>query len=986
MFKQAITVLLLIIAFTKNANAQFRSLQPALNMSTRTIYDLFVDKAGFLWIAGDLGVSRFDGVNLVNFTSPNQSSLGAKGLCEDQQGKIWFHNFTGQIFYIEFEQMHLLKAYHFDEESEYPRIALFNNNLIATSDKGLFVLNTTSLLGNYIKSSNSATTATNSLAVMKEKVIVNGAGKWYIYDMHGTLRQIPFKSDKTSANDDIELLSPVTANDTAFLQSNPSGTVRKIVIRNDSVQVSGTLKYDSYINTISVENNSQWVNTVKASYSLTTNRKLKNLNISDIVTDNEGNKWVSSIDQGLFVGYNKNPRINTVHIQAVNKADLIITSLKSKSNLLLGTKKGLLLEYNPKIKAVIKTTVFDPKLGPVNYIALTDSTTMLVGFSNIARIFSHGNVIADLPLKFARQALKVDQFTFITSASGLFAIPDNDSDLLKRKFGDLFGNSMAYDKNKKWFYIDRRCRALSYLPKMKALVVAFKAGLFYVSKKGITQIFYEKQPIYASSLYNISNSLYIGTINNGLFVFNGVSIKQISVKQGLLSSTIFKLKPVNNHLWIIGSGPLQLLDLRSLQFINHYDLPSRKDAQVTDVEEIGSTAYLTTLTGLLSYPLNKSIRKQPPLNYLLGVKINNTNISKDNIDILPYSQNNLSLRIGVPSFNYANDIYIKYYLSNGADSTWQVTEPGERLINFPSLAPGEYTFKAIAIDPKADLNGQVVTYKFNISPPWWRRIWVRILVVISLLGLFNYFIISYYLNKISFQRAFYAEQDSVRLERQRISSEIHDDIGSGLFAIHLYADLASKKRQDVKEIGEINTMVSEIADKIREIIWSTNIENDNLENLLYYIQFQITKLFEHSGIKLRTSIPDIIVDAAISSQVRRDIYLVIKELAHNSIKHSEAQNVEVAITIDKHFLTMCIQDDGIGFDQEKVQIDSMGLENIQLRIKRLKGSLIWSIENGTKVLLKIPMQEILTRKFNESIKKWQLMIFDLFKRSHTLQK
>lgn len=346
-------------------------------------------------------------------------------------------------------------------------------------------------------------------------------------------------------------------------------------------------------------------------------------------------------------------------------------------------------------------------------------------------------------------------------------------------------------------------------------------------------------------------------------------------------------------------------------------------------------------------------------------------------ELLPKS----TLKTGAPLYYYNRNVYLKYRLLNGSDTTWHVSAPRETILSFPSLAPGSYNLKVLAVDPKSDLNGQTITYTFTISNPWWKHNWVRFFVVIVLIGLVNYCLINYQLNKISFQRAFLAEQESVKTERQRISSEIHDDIGSGLFAINLYASLAIEKRKEDEDIQKISTMVGEISDKIREIIWSTNIENDDLENLIYYTQFQITKLFEHSSIKFRSSIPDDIPNIKISSQARRDIFLIIKEMTHNAIKHSKAKNAELDILIDTKFLNLIFKDDGIGIDSDKVKIDSMGLENIRLRIKRLHGVLTIQSQLGTAIIVKIPMVDIKIKEFNRNLKKWQLLIFDFFKRS-----
>ncbi|RZL39897.1 MAG: hypothetical protein EOO93_31595, partial [Pedobacter sp.] len=208
----------------------------------------------------------------------------------------------------------------------------------------------------------------------------------------------------------------------------------------------------------------------------------------------------------------------------------------------------------------------------------------------------------------------------------------------------------------------------------------------------------------------------------------------------------------------------------------------------------------------------------------------------------------------------------------------------------------------------------------------------------------------------------YIEQKKyIDAERQRISSEMHDEIGAGLSAIKLFSEVASKNRKDVDEIRQINVMINEMADKINEIIWSTNAESDNLESLFDFIEGQSRKLFEHSSITFTASMPNDIPDVIITSQIRRNNYLLIKEVVHNALKHSKATTVHLGISISNGLVIYSIKDNGIGFDPNVTKINAMGLSNIKLRIERLKGSLIIENYKGTGILIKIPLEGMIMK-------------------------
>jgi signal transduction histidine kinase len=192
--------------------------------------------------------------------------------------------------------------------------------------------------------------------------------------------------------------------------------------------------------------------------------------------------------------------------------------------------------------------------------------------------------------------------------------------------------------------------------------------------------------------------------------------------------------------------------------------------------------------------------------------------------------------------------------------------------------------------------------------------------------------------------------------------------------------MASQKMK-TEELSHLSRMILDISDKIREVIWTTNVENDNLENLLYYIQFNMERLFEHSIIAFRSEIPDDVVEMNVESQCRRNIYLIVKELGHNAIKHSKASQLTLTISVEDDMLVIVVKDNGIGFNSQNPEKAGMGLENIRLRIINLKGS--FAIENykGTVAIIRIPLSELSNNALKYRPNLWRSFTFDLYKYS-----
>lgn len=231
-----------------------------------------------------------------------------------------------------------------------------------------------------------------------------------------------------------------------------------------------------------------------------------------------------------------------------------------------------------------------------------------------------------------------------------------------------------------------------------------------------------------------------------------------------------------------------------------------------------------------------------------------------------------------------------------------------------------------------------------------------ILFIIILFILFIYLIIKFYFNSNFYRKNFRSQRNLINLERERISSEIHDEIGSGLTAVKLYAEHASRSRSDVKEIQNIKVMIDEISQKINEIIWSTNSENDHLESLVYFIEDQVRQLFKHSKIQFESEIDQNIPQNKIDNQGKRECYLLIKEIAHNALKHSKASKIKLNFYFNGSDMIITVKDNGIGFDFEQNSGKGMGLENIRNRTERINGTITIEQYKGTMISVKIPLK------------------------------
>lgn len=192
-------------------------------------------------------------------------------------------------------------------------------------------------------------------------------------------------------------------------------------------------------------------------------------------------------------------------------------------------------------------------------------------------------------------------------------------------------------------------------------------------------------------------------------------------------------------------------------------------------------------------------------------------------------------------------------------------------------------------------------------------------------------------------------------ERERISQDLHDDLGADLSAISLKADYL-KSQSDNNQISEgLNEIVlstREISLSMREMMWSLKSENDTLDSFVIYTQNFLKTFFEKSTISLQLHIPTILDDITMNSYVRRNLFLCIKEICHNILKHSKANLVSCTISIEQKMLLIVIQENGIGIPEDVKK--GNGLIHLENRVKSIQGKLsIYSIPSHTQIKISL---------------------------------
>ena len=134
-----------------------------------------------------------------------------------------------------------------------------------------------------------------------------------------------------------------------------------------------------------------------------------------------------------------------------------------------------------------------------------------------------------------------------------------------------------------------------------------------------------------------------------------------------------------------------------------------------------------------------------------------------------------------------------------------------------------------------------------------------------------------------------------------------------------------------------------------------NPRNDTLDSFSSYVRHYISGYLETSGISCNFSFPDEIPAHFMSSELRRNLFLTVKEALHNIVKHAGATQVLSELILSGDLLKLSIHDNGKGFDEQKIKSWGNGLTNMRKRIEETGGKFTITTGNshGTRIKLEV---------------------------------
>lgn len=454
------------------------------------------------------------------------------------------------------------------------------------------------------------------------------------------------------------------------------------------------------------------------------------------------------------------------------------------------------------------------------------------------------------------------------------------------------------------------------------------------------------------------NLFLVGTRSEGLLFVKveaqGLSVvSRVTRENGISNNFILNLVKLDDKRIAVGTASgLDVITINgtdtSIQKlslgINNYE--PVYCMSMDDSGKVFSTSESTN--NLFAYTANKfnSLQYRPHA-YLSNVQVNG--IQAGDRTEFGYSQNNFVFEVTASSFIDNNNINFYYSLESPNGDQKFSNSSGTLQVN--NLEPGHYYLTIKVVYPGNVYPDEQLQYEFTIRKPFWKTWWFITVAIIILLGSIYLITRFYYNQQIRKKEAELEKQRLIAQERTRIATDMHDDFGANLSRIKFLSEkLQLNKPGDEslgKDLHKISIYSDEMAEKMNEIVWALNQRYDSLEDLVSFSRAWASEYLQDKNIKLNF-FSDTIKDRKIQGEVRRNIFLIIKEALHNAVKHAGASAITIHFEDDEK-LKVTIADNGKGINFSAIRPFANGLENMKKRMETIGGELLISNNNGTQI-------------------------------------
>ena len=883
----------------------------ANGLPSNTIYDVKQDLDGFIWIATDAGLVRFDGRTFVTFTTQDGlPSNDVLSMFPDSKGRLWISSMHNSISYHYNGKIYSTKNDSMLSKMKFSGVPM----LIRENEKSEMMIGATEISGQgmYLVKGNDVIPANHPEKIKMHAGISSGPGpsefalsyfdtsgkelRYYVYNKKWehqlTLKYFRdsgfFMNDKNKNT----VLFSGKEKIIAFPQSRLKfdlRTVRAYLIQTPPIpdRISSFTRDGWRVESYGTANGTYLVDT---SSGLITDHLLPGKVTNRSYTDKENNLWICTNSEGLIMYPSRN-----VISHPLNKKEAHIHSLYKAGNIVYaGSSHGNLFRIRNNNVSHIN---FD------KYIAIANNKT-----ADNRLLWIEPLTKSELALCFDDFMLKYDP----VSGQQQFARLD-----VNKKMFYINADSFLAATGRGTFLLDKNLSIIDTLLPIRSSSAVKVGNVYYAgTASGPVRIIPGKSPVNLSeSLPDLNylidhmqtdadGGIWMSTMGNGIFKLKNDRIEHwFNTTNGLNSNNCKAMFIDAKFIWVGTEKGLNRINRHN--FTEPVQQYSTEDGLASnDIHSILSDSGIIYLgsEGFLTW--FDSTRIKPPsicLIRMLGIEAGKRSVNADSLTHLKHTENNLKFNFTALSFRSSNNILYQYRLK-GLSDTWDSTR--NHNLEFLALPPGEYQLEIFARN-KFGQNSNTISIPIVIYPPFWATWWFRLLVI-GIVVACAWWII---LRRIRSEKEKANTQNRINeLEQQALRSQMNPH-----FIFNCLNSIQNFLLQNNFE--KTNEYLTAFAHLIRQTLDNSSRTTISIEAEMKYLSSYLELECMRFAYSFNYSIE---VDPDIDTEYTHIPTMILQPYVENSIRHGIRYRQEGEKTVNVNFmkrgntLVCIVQDSGVG--------------------------------------------------------------------------
>lgn len=466
-------------------------------------------------------------------------------------------------------------------------------------------------------------------------------------------------------------------------------------------------------------------------------------------------------------------------------------------------------------------------------------------------------------------------------------------------------------------------------------------------------------------------NIWIGTNGGGLNRLRNGRFTSYTTRNGLPDDVVYRiLEDAQQNLWLSspkGIFKISTHDLNEfaegrISFLNPTSFGTADGMLTRECSGGGYPAgwqssdgrlWFSTIKGVaLIDPANIHVNRQPPPVAIEEIRVDDRPVALDQEIALSPGTTRLDFYYAALSFVAPDRVRFKYKLE-GFDPGW-IDGGTRRAAYYTNLRPGNYKFRVIAANNDGVWNEQGATLALYLKPHFYQTYWFYAL------GLLVLVILAWQLYQFRVRRM-QTQFNAVLAERTRIAREIHDNLAQEMLGISVQLEVVARTLPPTAEIAKthldrVRRLVRHGIAEARRYVWdlrSQALENNDLPTALSETARRLTA---ETSIEAQVQVSGTF--RPLGRSVEENLLRIGQEAINNAVTHAQPERILVNLTFAAKHVQLSVRDDGRGFDATDAKSNGhFGLVGMQERAQQIGGTLrvVSEVGTGTEVLVEVPI-------------------------------